>query len=304
MTASVPVPGAHGGDALQVAAALGIAPSDIVDLSVSLNPFAPDVAAIVARHAASVRHYPDVEPAQRALARAMDVDADRVLLTNGGAEAIALIAATCPDGDVVSPEFSLYERHLARVTAGAPRWRSNPNNPTGRLADETDRAAVWDEAFYPLATGRWTRGDDAIVVGSLTKVFACPGLRIGYVLATTVELARAVAARQPEWSVSSLACAAVPELLGIADLPGWARRIAQQRAQLVSLLRGHGLEPDPSDANYVLVRRAAGVRAHLARRGVVVRDTASFGIVDGVRIAVPSDLDLARLAIALKDWQP
>ena len=45
-------------------------------------------------------------------------------------------------------------------------------------------AAVWDEAFYPLATGTWTRADTGtVVVGSLTKVFACPGLRAGYVVA-------------------------------------------------------------------------------------------------------------------------
>ena len=35
----------------------------------------------------------------------------------------------------------------------------------------------------PWPPGRWTRGDaDAVVVGSLTKLLACPGLRVGYVL--------------------------------------------------------------------------------------------------------------------------
>jgi len=60
-------------------------------------------------------------------------------------------------------------------------------NPTGLLAGQSETAAVWDEAFYALATGSWTRGDvaaGATVVGSLTKLFACPGLRVGYVLAS------------------------------------------------------------------------------------------------------------------------
>ena len=303
MTRPLPPPGAHGGDGPLLAAALGIPESDVLDLSVSLNPNAPDVAAIVARHATSVRRYPDSSVARDALAAAMAVDPARVVLTNGGAEAIALVAAHMPVGNVESPDFSLYERHLSNVQAGAPLWRSNPNNPTGRLAGNNEYAGVWDEAFYPLATGCWTRGDDkVIVVGSLTKVYACPGLRIGYVLAPTGDIARAIATRQSEWSVNSIACAVLPELLAATDLRGWARSIALQRVQMENLLRDHRLEPDPSDANYLLVRRAPGVRIHVARHGIVVRDTGSFGIADGVRIAVPDDAGLERLDFALQGW--
>jgi histidinol-phosphate/aromatic aminotransferase/cobyric acid decarboxylase-like protein len=208
-----------------------------------------------------------------------------------------------PSGSVEPPDFSLYEKHLSSVQPGAPLWRSNPNNPTGRLARGDESAAVWDEAFYPLATGCWTRGeDDVIVVGSLTKVYACPGLRIGYVLAPTSDIARAIATRQPEWSVNSIACAVLPELLAATDLRGWAHSIAMQRAQMENVLRGHRLDPEPSDANYVLVRHAPGVRAHVARHGIVVRDTGSFGITDGVRIGVPDDIGLERLDFALKGW--
>ncbi len=64
-----------------------------------------------------------------------------------------------------------------------PLWRSNPHNPGGLLAGDDEHAEVWDEAFYRPGHGRWTRGDaGAVVVGSLTKLLACPGLRIGYVL--------------------------------------------------------------------------------------------------------------------------
>jgi histidinol-phosphate/aromatic aminotransferase/cobyric acid decarboxylase-like protein len=276
----------------------------MLDLSVSLNPSAPDVASMVARHAESIRRYPDDTAARDALATAMAIEPERVVLTNGGAEAIALVASLVPMGDVQAPEFSLYEKHLTSLKAGAPRWRSNPNNPTGALARADEIAAVWDEAFFPLATGCWTRGDAGVIaVGSLTKVFACPGLRIGYVIAPTDEFARAIVERRPEWSVNSIACALLPELLEVVDLPKWARSIASQRTKLVTLLSSHQLEPVPSDANYVLVRHAPGLRTHLARRGVVVRDTASFGIADGVRIAVPDGAGLDRLSLALQGWE-
>jgi histidinol-phosphate/aromatic aminotransferase/cobyric acid decarboxylase-like protein len=302
--AVAPRPGAHGGDGAQLARALGLAPDAVLDLSASLNPFAPDVAARVAAAAAAVRRYPDVEPAQAALADAIGVDAGRLVLTNGGAEAIALVAAARPVGRVDDPDFSLYARHLREVRADGPRWRSNPHNPTGGLAGPDERAAVWDEAFYPLATGTWTRGDaEAFVVGSCTKVFACPGLRVGYVVAPDAERAAAVRAGQPEWAVGALGCAVLPTLLADADLPGWAAGIAGLRADLVDVLLGSGLQPDPSDASFVLVRHAPGVREHLARRAVLVRDTSSFGITGGVRIAVSDAEGLDRVAGALEGWR-
>jgi histidinol-phosphate/aromatic aminotransferase/cobyric acid decarboxylase-like protein len=223
----------------------------------------------------------------------MGVEPARLLLTNGGGEAIALVAAEL-GGRVDEPDFSLYPR------AGGPLWRSNPHNPSGRLAGAADLAAVWDEAFYPLATGRWTRGDPgAVVVGSLTKLLACPGLRVGYVLVPDDDrLVARLRARQPAWALNGLAAAAVPGLLERADLGGWAVAVARLRAGLVCLLHAAGFHPRPSDANYVLVR-APGLRSRLAVHRVLVRDCATFGLPDHVRIAVPDEHGLGRLAIAL-----
>jgi histidinol-phosphate/aromatic aminotransferase/cobyric acid decarboxylase-like protein len=216
----------------------------------------------------------------------MGVDPDRLLLSNGGAEAIALVAAEL-GGWVEEPDFGLYPR------ATGPRWRSNPHNPSGLLAADDEQAGVWDEAFYPLATGRWTRGDEgAVVVGSLTKLLRCPGLRIGYVLAEPRLIGR-LRGRQPAWSVNGLAAAALPDLLETVDLSGWAAAVAALRRRLVDVLCGAGFVPEPSDANFVLVR-APGLRSRLAPHGVLVRDCVSFGLPHHVRIAVPDVAGLAR----------
>ncbi len=159
---------------------------------------------------------------------------------------------------------------------------------------------MWDEAFFPLATGRWTRGDPTAVavVGSLTKLFACPGLRLGYALGRSRAHRRpagppAASGRSAAWRPRAL-----PDLLATVDLPGWCAGVAQLRDALVGLLRSHGLTVRPSDANWVLVDRG-GLREALAPHGVVVRDCASFGLPGVTRIAVPSAQGLGRLAAAL-----
>lgn len=277
-----------------------MAPSAILDLSLSTNPLAPDVVALACAHLDVLRRYPDPGPATATLAQALGVGADEVLLTNGGAEAIALVASELPRGRVDEPEFSLYRRHLGDVSDDAPRWRSNPHNPSGRLAAPDERAAVWDEAFYPMATGGWSRGDDgAVVVGSLTKVFACPGLRLGYVTAGDVALLDRLRRRQPAWAVNGLALALLPRLLEVADLPGWAAGIAALRGELAALLATFGLRPRPSDAPWLLVDGAAGLRERLAVQGILVRDTSSFGLAGSARVAVPDAAGLERLARAL-----
>jgi len=286
----------HGGNGMAVAQSLGLDPAQVLDLSASLNPVAPDATPVVARHLDVLQRYPDPARATAALADAMGIEVDRLLLTNGGSEAIALVAADVRTGWADECDFALYRRYLPELDPAGTTFRSNPHNPTGRLAGAHEHADVWDEAFYPLATGHWSRGDDdSIVVGSLTKLLACPGLRIGYVVAdpTTIERLRR---RQPQWAVNGLACAALPDLLDTVDLPATARAVASLRTQLVDLLTEHGLNPHPSDANYVV---CDDVYAELAKQGVVVRDCAAFGLPDRVRIAVPDERGLARLAEVL-----
>ena len=163
---------------------------------------------------------------------------------------------------------------LASPHPDGPVWHSDPHNPSGRLAASDETADVWDEAFYPLATGQWTAGRTGVVVGSLTKVFAAPGLRLGYIIADDIER---FARHQPQWSVNSLALAVLPELLDLADLPVWSEAIATARKDLTEVLRRFDFAVEAADAPWVLVH-APGLRRRLAPHGVVVRDCSSFGM--------------------------
>ena len=286
----VPPPGAHGGDGPRVARALGVDPRSVLDLSQNLNPFAPDVGAVAAHHMDSLRRYPDPSAATRLLAEAIGVEAERLALTNGGAAAVAAVAREIGGRVRSEPEFGLHPRGT-----DGPVWRSDPHNPSGVLAGADEVADVWDEAFYPLATGRWSAGRPGVVVGSLTKVFACPGLRLGYVVADDMER---FARHEPQWAVGSLGLAVLAELLESVDLPGWALQIASARAALADEFARRGWQVSSADAPWVLVR-APGLRDRLALEGIVVRDCASFGMPGDVRVAVPDSRGLEQLVGAL-----
>lgn len=304
MSATLPT-GPHGGDAFALARALGVEPVKILDLSASLNPFAPPLDDVLTNVGRQLHRYPDDAEATELLANAMDVPADRVVLTNGGAEAIALVAALEPSGDVIDPEFSLYRRHLKKVKTGAPRWRSNPSNPLGRRAAPDETAAVWDEAFWPMTTGTWTRGDDSSWrLGSLTKLWACPGVRAGYAIAPTADDAQRLEALRPRWSVNAIALQTIIDLLPSTDLPGWSRRIHERRMEMQRSLGDRGLKVQETEANWLLVRSEIDLRTELLPFGILVRDCSSFGLTDTYRIAVCSEDEQERLETALSTVLP
>lgn len=301
-----PAPGAHGGDGAKLAQTLGVPVEDVLDLSASLNPVAPNLRKTIENHLDAVGRYPDPTEATVALANAVGVEHGQLVLTNGGAEGIAIVAAELGAGWVEEPEFALYKKYLTVVDPEAPRWRSNPHNPTGLLAASHETAGVWDEAFWQLATGTWTRGDagtGSVVVGSLTKLLACPGLRVGYVICPDDAMASRLTARQAQWSVNGIVASALPDLLESVDLPRWSELTADLRNDLAAVLKHAGLDPLPSDANWVLVE-APTLRDDLAKHAILVRDCSGFGMPGTVRIAVPPAQGLERLAKALGNPQP
>ena len=134
----------------------------------------------------------------------------------------------------------------------------------------------------------------------MTKLLACPGLRLGYIVARTPEEATRLRELRPQWSINAIAAAALPDLMEQADLEAWSKSIGVLRHQLSTLLADHGLQTSPAAANYVWVESAPGLRDALLPYGVLIRSGASFGHPDAVRIAVPNDSGLSRLEVCLK----
>ncbi|MCY4391275.1 MAG: histidinol-phosphate transaminase [Chloroflexi bacterium] len=195
----------------------------------------------------------------------------------------------------------------------------NPNNPTGLYLDrdalEQVAAAVGehgllvlDDAYAPLADCPWESlpllgSGNVAILRSMTKDHALAGVRLGYLVAQpeVVEGARGL---QHAWSVNAPAQAAgLAALDDDAHVDAARAVIREAKAQLCADLDALGLAPTPSAANFVLVRvgDAASVRSALLRRGIAVRNCASFGLPMHIRIAIRTTADCARLVEALRE---
>ena len=193
----------------------------------------------------------------------------------------------------------------------------NPNNPTGLLFTRAEvelltaaaRAAgallLLDEAYGEFtwpADERVLPAPGRLVLRTLTTLHTVPGLRIGFLLGEGGDIAR-VAALQPPWAVSAPACAAA---LAALREEAWEdecrQRIAATREALIADLHAAGVRLGPSRANALLlyVGDGAAFRARLLEAGFAVRDCASFGLPEYVRIAVPREEQCAALIAGVR----
>lgn len=191
---------------------------------------------------------------------------------------------------------------------------ANPSNPAGqaipgpdlrRLCERhADTCFVIDEAFAsfaPTGTSLLDSGappPNAVVVRSLTKELAMPGLRMGY-LVGDAHLAGQLRNVLPAWPLSAPAiAAAIAGLMDQGHVGAGAARGRRYVADLAGALAAAGAVPFPSDANYLLAH-APTAFSRLRSRGIAVRDCASFGLPGHVRLAAPKPVDMDTVMTAI-----
>ncbi|MCM3145869.1 threonine-phosphate decarboxylase CobD [Brevibacillus sp. MER 51] len=205
----------------------------------------------------------------------------------------------------------------------------SPNNPTGILyqPDELRQMAEWtketntwlivDEAFldfveeerqYTLAT-QLEHFPRVILMRSMTKMYAIPGLRLGYAIAHPDVIAK-MRQKQVSWSVNALALLAGELCLQEQGYEGQTRRLIKvERAYLTDSIRSElGWQVWPSEANFLLLRSPEGLsaeqlQARLGKKGVLIRNCAMYpGLTaHDVRIAVRGREENERLMEALRE---
>ncbi|QJD82139.1 threonine-phosphate decarboxylase CobD [Cohnella herbarum] len=192
----------------------------------------------------------------------------------------------------------------------------HPNNPTGltytldqlrtvaRFAERASTYLVLDEAFIDFIAPdervtllpELEQYPHVILIHSMTKFYAIPGLRLGYAIAAP-NLVRKMTRKQVTWSVNGLALLAGQACLH-PDVAEYERRtrelIARERDFLQEEIKnGFGWQVWPGEANFLLVRvgkawTASSLQQALGPKGVMIRSCAMYeGLTErDIRIAV------------------
>ena len=201
----------------------------------------------------------------------------------------------------------------------------NPNNPTGTIVHSNDVRClsrlsrkhkgllILDEAFIEFTeqSKSTTTISDAVkngslvILRSLTKFFAIPGLRLGYVIGHKRIIEKIVKLQYP-WNVNGLAQLAGEKVLADKVYMDRTRLFVAKERQYIFKRIGNikGLKAYPSSANFILcklqnapIQDSNELTRRLLREGIYVRACGNFrGLNDKFfRVAVRKRDDNNRL---------
>jgi histidinol-phosphate aminotransferase len=200
----------------------------------------------------------------------------------------------------------------------------SPNNPTGGAVTAADIERfldalpphvlpVLDEAYFEyLPPGSHDgiallrEGRSLVVMRTFSKAYGLAGVRVGW-MAGPPGLAGALSPVRNVFDVNAVAQAAALASVrdAPAELPARIAEVVAGRERMHAGLRALGLQPLPSEANFLYVEvgpeRARAIDAALTSRGVIVRPTGSFGAPGGLRITVGTPAQVDRLLVAMAE---
>ena len=206
-------------------------------------------------------------------------------------------------------------------------WLCNPNNPDGRVIAKdklieainnnpttlfvTDQSYGFFTREPLLSPAEALRFPNVLQLHSMTKRYAMPGLRLGYVTGNPGLLDKLRAVRMP-WSVNALAVEAGlylaehPDTAPI-DLDGLLAEAQRLRERLNGIQK---VSVDSTQTHFMLCRletgRAADLKEWLVReKGLLIRDASNFKELDKgcFRIAAQTPEENDMLVEAIREWQ-
>lgn len=183
----------------------------------------------------------------------------------------------------------------------------SPNNPTGQLVTpellkkislkclENDILFICDECFMGFAENavmyslKQCINKNSIILKAFTKLYAMAGLRLGYALCGSFDIAKKLHYSGQFWSVSvpamAAGIAALKEKEYVSKTIGYVRK---EREFLICELKKYGIKVFSSAVNYLLFKTDKGLDDKLIGNGILIRNCANYqGMCEGFyRIAV------------------
>ena len=283
-----------------------------------------------------VRSYPEpsANSLEIAIATHLGISPANVIATNGATEAIYLIARSfshLKGYKILYPTFSEYEdackmasmQSVADESKRGIFWLCNPNNPDGAVrpkefitnllrnydivvADQSYEDYTLEDIFTPAEGLKFS---NLIQIHSMTKKYAVPGLRLGYITANESIIQRLRANSIP-WGVNAIAIEIGKYLINERGAVEDMRNYLKETQRLSGLLAEiDGIIVTPTQTNFILAESkkcsAKELKHYLAtQKRMLIRDASNFKeLTEGhFRVAAASKEADNMLVEAIKEY--
>ena len=113
------------------------------------------------------------------------------------------------------------------------------------------------------------------ILKSLTKLYAFPGLRFGYLLTYNCDIMYGLKKLTPSWEINALALEAAGYSLK-QNMDSVIEEIQKEKSILSDNLENSGIVTFPSKVNFLLCKYKKNLSKELLEHGIIVRDCSDF----------------------------
>ena len=202
----------------------------------------------------------------------------------------------------------------------------NPNNPTGQIADKIllekiilhcnfmNTTIVIDECFMDFVENKekysviklMEKYNNLIVLKAFTKIYAIPGIRLGYCMSSNTNIISCVKKSGPPWNVSTIAQAAgVASMKESEYVTKSVKYVKKQRQYLTDEMNRLNIKLYEAHANYIFFKLISKIDLYdeLLKKGILIRSCSNYRNLDDsyYRIAVKSEYENKLLIENLKE---
>lgn len=293
----------------------------------------------------AINKYPEVlsESLSKKISAYHGLQTGNILVNSGSTESIYLVAQAFRQKKtaIVVPAFAEYEdaAEMYEHEVSFIDWQQlnpsaqiktelvflcNPNNPTGEifihieelLSNNPQTIFVIDEAFIEFtlsissSASLVNKYKNLIILRSLTKAYAIPGLRLGYMV-SSVEMIDSIKQFKYPWSVNTIALETgkfIFDNYPHIQLP--LKNLLKDKESFINALEKAPVNVLNSHTHFFLAEllngEASALKQYLIKNhGVLIRDASNFrGLKSGhFRIATLNAAKNQLLVNALKEWK-
>jgi histidinol-phosphate/aromatic aminotransferase/cobyric acid decarboxylase-like protein len=215
----------------------------------------------------------------------------------------------------LTDDFALDRADLEKLSADDFVFLADPSNPTGRPVSAEEHEVIRDRAgriFIDETYADYAGGDvgcpafggKVFAFRSFSKSFGLAGARLGVVFGDADVIARV---RSKQWycnvgvlDLYSLEAAIENDVLRKRHVA----KTVSERERMNRMAQSLRFCVYPSAGNFILMRddRNNSIETFLRNRGIVVRTTARFGLLNHIRISVGLPTENDKLLEALSDY--